>query len=197
MGREVTSDCWSFRLRVAQEEAICITNNGFCGDASRALDTRVKDCTEKKDLVMYKAHGSYVVVHHGSTDYPPMVYPRTERSTKLLDHCFQVQKKTGLTLFMRALRAARAKPVKPTTFVVESINISAAKSTLTDHGAKDGASSIAKIADHADWVGKGTAEAERVKVDGGEAKDEEWDMLEEFQREHSTRIPGAWDAWCE
>ncbi|KAK5706500.1 hypothetical protein LTR97_001489 [Elasticomyces elasticus] len=98
---------------------------------------------------------------------------------------------------MRALRAAQAKPVKPTTFVVESINISAAKSTLTDHSAKDGASSIAQIADHADRVEKETAEAEWVKVDVGEAKDEEWDMLEEFQREQSTRVPGAWDAWGE
>ncbi|KAK3618018.1 hypothetical protein LTR56_024928 [Elasticomyces elasticus] len=197
MGREVTSDCWSFRLRVAQKEAICITNSGFCGDASHALDTRVKDCTEKKDLVMYKAHGSYVVVHHGSAEYPPMVYPRTQRSTKLLDHCFQAQKKTGLTLFMRALRAAQAKPVKSTTFVVESLNISAPKSTLTDQGAKDDASSIAQIVDHADRVGKEIAEAEWVKVDGGEAKEEEWDMLEEFQREQSTRVPGAWDAWYE
>ncbi|KAK5738181.1 hypothetical protein LTR17_006211 [Elasticomyces elasticus] len=197
MGREVISDSWSFRLRVAPKEAICITNSGFCGDASHALDTRVKDCTEKKDLVMYKAHGSYVVVHHGSAEYPPMVYPSTERSTKLLDHCFQAQKKIGLTLFMRAFRAAQAKPAKPTTFVVETLTISAPKSTLTDHRAKDGASSIAQIADHADRVGKEAVESEWVKVDGGEAKDEEWDMLEEFQREQSTRVPGAWDAWCE
>ncbi|KAK3632903.1 hypothetical protein LTR56_016082 [Elasticomyces elasticus] len=196
MGREVISDCWSFRLRVAQKEAICITNSGFCGDASHALDTRVKDCTEKKDLVMYKAHGSYVVVHHGSADCPPMVYPKTERSTKLLDHCFQAQKKIDSTLFMRAFRAAQAKPVRSTTFVVETLTISASKSTLTDHGAKEGASSVAKTG-HADGVGEETSEAEWVKVDGGEAKDEEWDMLEEFQRERSNRVPGAWDAWCE
>ncbi|KAK5691735.1 hypothetical protein LTR17_025595 [Elasticomyces elasticus] len=123
-----------------------------------------------------------------------MVYPRSERSTKLLDHCFQAQKKIGLTLFMRALRAAQAKPAKPTTFVVETLTISAPKSTLTNHGAKDGASSIAQIADHADRIGMETAESEWVTVDGVKAKDEEWDMLEDFQREQSTRVPGAWDA---